>query len=231
MNNRECAVLSHSQRIVGIGKNKMDGDKEVVMSIRHQSTDVAPDPAPVADIMGSRETVYTGARSSVSVPVEREVVVSGRSFGLIVASFLAVLLSAWAGIIPYVGPTFGFSADGTSSWTWNSAHTYGALVPGAVGIIFSMLILAGARRPVDLQPAGTLAGAGFVVFLCGAWLSVVPVVWPVIAAPYFHAASPSMTLAHWLGYASGPGILLAAFGAYVMGRSRGAMSVSRRRGA
>jgi hypothetical protein len=93
------------------------------------------------------------------------------------------------------------------------------------------LILAGARRPVGVQPAGTLASAGFVVFLCGAWLSVVPVVWPVISAPYFHAASPSMTLAHWLGYASGPGILLAAFGAYVMGRSRGAAVVSRRTGA
>jgi hypothetical protein len=216
---------------LGIGKNKMVGDKEVVMSIRHQSTDVAPDPAPVDDIMGSRETVYTGTRSSAPTPVEREVVVSRGSSGLVFAGFLAVLLSAWAGIIPYVGPTFGFSADGTSSWTWNNAHTYGALVPGAVGIIFAMLILAEARRPVGVQPAGTLASAGFVVFLCGAWLSVVPVVWPVISAPYFHAASPSMTLAHWLGYASGPGILLAAFGAYVMGRSRGAAVVSRRTGA
>jgi hypothetical protein len=203
-------------------------NKEVVMSIRHQSTDVAPDPAPVADIMGSRETVYTGVRSSEPITVERAVVVSRRSFGLVFASFLAVLLSAWAGIIPYVGPTFGFSADGRSSWTWDSAHTYGALVPGAVGVIFALLILAGARRPVGAQPAGTLASAGFVVFLCGAWLSVFPVVWPVISSPYFHAASPSMTLAHWLGYASGPGILLAAFGAYVMGRSRVASVVSRR---
>jgi hypothetical protein len=206
----------------------MGGDKEVVMSIRHQSTDVAPDPAPVADIMGSRETIYTGARSSAPTAVESEVIVSGGSYGLIFASFLAVLLSAWAGIVPYVGPTFGFSADGTSSWTWNSAHTYGALVPGAVGIVFSLLILAGARRAVDIQPTGSLAGAGFVVFLCGAWLSVVPVVWPVITAPYFHAASPSMTLAHWLGYASGPGVLLAAFGAYVIGRSRVAAAVGRR---
>jgi hypothetical protein len=66
------------------------------------------------------------------------------------------------------------------------------------------------------------------VFLCGAWLAVFPVVWPVITAPYFHAASPSMTLAHWLGYASGPGVLLAAIGAYVIGRSRSSAVLSRR---
>jgi hypothetical protein len=201
------------------------------MSIRHQSTDVAPDRAPVADIMGSRETVYGVTRDSAPNRVESAVIVSGASFGLIFASFLALLLSAWAGIVPYIGPTFGFSADGTSSWTWNNAHTYGALVPGAVGVIFSMLILASAGRPVGTQPAGTLASAGFVVFLCGAWLAVFPVVWPVIMAPYFHVASPSMTLAHWLGYASGPGVLLVAFGAFAMGRSRSAAIASRVSGA
>jgi hypothetical protein len=194
-------------------------DKEVVMSIRHQSTDVVPDYVPL-DIMGSRETTLTNI--PVQRRVDKEVVVSRASSGLIFVSFLAVLLSAWAGIVPYVGPTFGFSADGTSSWTWNNAHTYGALVPGAVGIIFSMLILAAARRPVGSQSAGTFASAGFLVFLCGAWLAIVPVVWPVITNLYFHVDSPSMTLEYWLGYASGPGVLLAAFGAYVMGRSRGA---------
>lgn len=198
------------------------------MSIRHESTDVAPNEAPVADVMGSRETVYAGVPSPVSVPAETQAVVSGGSFGLAFAGFLAVLLSAWAGIIPYVGPTFGFSADRTSSWTWDNAHTYGALVPGAVGIFFALLILVGARRTVGVQASGVLASAGFVVFLCGAWLTVFPVVWPVIMGTYFHAASPSMTLAHWLGYASGPGILLAAIGAYAIGRSRRAAVLTRR---
>jgi hypothetical protein len=204
------------------------------MSIRHQSTDVTPDQVPVTDVMGSRETTWDVAGDPAPIRVEgvkRSVIVSRPSFGLISASCLAVLLSAWAGLVPYVGPTFGFSADGTSSWTWNNAHTYGALVPGAVGVIFGLLVLAGARRPLGIQSAGTLASAGFVVFLCGAWLTVFPVVWPVIMAPYFHAASPSMTLAHWLGYASGPGLLLAAFGAYVIGRSRCAALASRVAGA
>jgi hypothetical protein len=161
--------------------------------------------------------------------VEADFYLSRASSGLVFASFLAILLSAWAGIVPYVGPAFGFSADGTSSWTWNNAHTYGALVPGTVGVIFAMLVLAVAvaRRPVGAQSTGTLASAGFILFLCGAWLTVVPVVWPVITAAYFHAVAPSMTLDFWLGFASGPGILLAAFGAYVIGRSRGAVTASR----
>jgi hypothetical protein len=218
MNNKECAVLSHSQWNLGKVKIKWVMTKEVLMSIRQQSPDVT-DQAPVADIMGSRETTYAAVRDSAPSRIDRGVVVSRTSYGLIFASFLAVLVSAWAGIVPYI---FGFSADGTSAWTWNSAHTYGALVPGAVGVIFSMLILASARRPAGTQSSGTLAGAGFVVFLCGAWLAVVPAVWPVVMARYFQAASPSMTLAHWLGYATGPGILLVAFGAYAMGRSRSA---------
>ena len=41
---------------------------------------------------------------------------------LILGGFLALLLSAWAGIVPFVGPSFGFSADGTASWTWNLVH-------------------------------------------------------------------------------------------------------------
>jgi hypothetical protein len=212
----------------------MLGDKEVVMSIRHQSTDMAPDTVPFTDVMGSPETILDVARDPAPIRLEsaeRSVIISRTSFGLIFASFLAVLVSAWAGIVPYLGPTFGFSADGTSSWTWDSAHTYGALVPGAVGVIFSVLVLAGARRPLGTQSAGTLASAGFVVFLCGAWLTVVPVVWPVIMSPYFHSPSPSMTLAHWLGYASGPGLLLAAFGAYVMGRARYAALASHVAGA
>src|ERR1035438_9059685 len=49
---------------------------------------------------------------------------------LILGGFLALLLSAWAGIVPFIGPSFGFSPDGTASWTWNLVHGLGAAVPG-----------------------------------------------------------------------------------------------------
>ena len=52
---------------------------------------------------------------------------------------------AWGGIIPYVGPAFGYSADGTGAWHWDLAHTVLALVPGAIGVIVGILILGETR--------------------------------------------------------------------------------------
>jgi len=199
------------------------------MSIRQHSTDTMSDEARSTDVMASRETTTMPVSTPIdSTPIARQDRVSELSeiyfphatVGLFMGGILALLLSAWAGIIPYVGPIFGFSADGTSSWTWNDAHTYGALVPGAVAFVACLMILACARRPAGMQSAGTLASSGAVVFLCGAWLAVFPVAWAVIRVAYFQTASPTLTLEYWLGYAVGPGVLLAAFGAFVMGRAR-----------
>jgi hypothetical protein len=189
------------------------------MRLLHHSSDASTD-EPVTDVMASNEvgtsteetpirvTEYTGAAVAQS-----DIRIPAASFGIAVAAFLALVVSAWAGIVPFVGPTFGFSADGASSWTWNEVHAFGALVPGAVGVLMCLLMFASIRQPSALRMWG------FVLFLCGAWLAAIPVVWPVLVGRYFHAASPTMTLAHWLGYASGPGVLLAAFGAFVIGRA------------
>ncbi|MFZ2058267.1 MAG: hypothetical protein WAV54_12745 [Acidimicrobiales bacterium] len=138
---------------------------------------------------------------------------------LILGGFLALLLSAWAGIVPFVGPSFGFSADGTASWTWNLVHGLGAVVPGAVGLLACLGIVVIARRLTGTLDSRRLVSAGFLTFLCGAWFASVPVVWPVLVGSYFHAASPSLTLDYWMGLAIGPGVLLAAFGAFAMGRA------------
>ncbi|MGD0985956.1 MAG: hypothetical protein ABSA65_19430 [Acidimicrobiales bacterium] len=138
---------------------------------------------------------------------------------LILGGFLALLLSAWAGIVPFIGPSFGFSADGTASWTWNLVHGLGAVLPGAVGLLACLGIVVTARRMTGTLDARRLVGAGFLIFLCGAWFASVPVVWPVLVGSYFRAASPSLTLDYWMGLAIGPGVLLAAFGAFAMGRA------------
>ncbi|HEV3268601.1 MAG TPA: hypothetical protein VGZ68_09395 [Acidimicrobiales bacterium] len=143
----------------------------------------------------------------------------GAPLSLILGGFLALLVSAWAGIVPFVGPTFGFSPDGTASWTWNEVHALGALVPGAAGVLACLLIIVSARRPSGMLAPGVLVASGFLAFLSGAWLAVIPVVWPTLVGGYFHTASPSMTLAYWAGLAVGPGVLLASFGGFAMGRA------------
>lgn len=193
------------------------------MSLLHRSTDTHKGDV-VTDVMASK-TAGTPTREGTNREGDSDTQVvqtdwrsSRASVGLILGSFVAMLLSAWAGLVPFVGPTFGFSADGTSSWTWNQVHALGAVVPGALGVLACMLLLVSARRPRDHQSPAALRTWGFVLLLCGAWLTVMPVVWPAIKGTYFLAASPTMTVAYWLAYASGPGILLATFGTFVIGR-------------
>jgi hypothetical protein len=83
-----------------------------------------------------RSRVRNGRTASLNAP-SRTVSISLSSIGI-----LTVLISAWGGIIPYVGPAFGYSADGSGSWQWNLTHSVLALVPGAVGCLIGFSFLA-----------------------------------------------------------------------------------------
>ena len=74
----------------------------------------------------------------------------------------------------------------------------------------------GPSRRVILGVSGLLAA------LCGAWLVVGPLAWRVLEGGAFLAvgAPPLRELAYWIGYSLGPGGLLLAFGAFVIGRPR-----------
>lgn len=166
--------------------------------------------SPVPDLLGYGRVATP--RSKVDAP--------RASLGLIIGGFVALLLSAWAGIVPFLGPTFGFSDDHAPSWTWDKVHLFAALVPGAVGLVASWVVLNRARRAGGRLDA-VVVGCGLLLLLSGAWLTVAPVVWPAVVGPYLHATSAKMTLAYWLGYSSGPGVLLVAFGGFAMGRTIG----------
>lgn len=141
------------------------------------------------------------------------------SVGLSTVGLLTVAISAWGGIVPYVGPTFGFSADGSGSWHWSLTHSVLALVPGAIGVLVGlsfMMRVPGARigrRKASLSLAGLLA------VVCGAWFVIGPVAWPLVdnVRPFFVLASPLRVLSNEVGYSFGPGIILAACGAFAIG--------------
>jgi hypothetical protein len=139
--------------------------------------------------------------------------------GLGTVSLLLIAISAWGGIVPFVGPSFGFNADGTGSWHWSLTHAVVALAPGAVGVLIGLTVLAGSRGLVVGRGRMSLAGAGMLVLACGAWFAVAPWAWPVIQTSnaYFVGASPLHTLANLAGYALGPGLIAAACGAFFVG--------------
>lgn len=136
------------------------------------------------------------------------------------AGLLVVLLGAWGGIVPFVGPIFGFSADGSASWSWDLPHALLNLVPGAVAVAGGLLAIA-VGQPVSRSRRALLAIGGLVAAVCGAWFVIGPVAWPVLAhARVFVNARPLTELAYWIGYSLGPGALLIGMGAFLFGRPR-----------
>jgi hypothetical protein len=142
-----------------------------------------------------------------------------RSFGLALVGVVALLTSAWGGIVPYVGPLFGFSGDGTGSWYWNLPHAVLALIPGALGVFLGLVVIGEARGVVFGRGRITLAMAGTLLMVVGAWFAIGPFAWPVLAStgPYFVTGSHLRVLAYELGYSIGTGIVLVVCGAFVDG--------------
>jgi hypothetical protein len=146
---------------------------------------------------------------------------------LILVGLCMVLIAAWGGIVPYVGPIFGFSADGTGSWTWNLAHWELALLPGAVALVMGLAMMGLARASaVSASARSMLWVSGLVAVAAGAWFVVGPLAWPVLhSGRYFTASgSPLRQLEYVVGYSFGPGLLLVAFGAFAMGRAHRMLS-------
>jgi len=139
--------------------------------------------------------------------------------GLGTVSLLLIVVSAWGGIVPFVGPAFGYSVDGSGSWHWSMTHAVAALVPGAIGVLIGLMVLASARGMVIGRGRIGLATAGLIVIACGAWFAVAPWAWPVInnQHAYFASASPLRSLAYIGGSAVGPGLIVTACGAFFLG--------------
>jgi hypothetical protein len=139
--------------------------------------------------------------------------------GLGTVAVLSLLVAAWGGIIPFVGPLFGYSADGAPAWQWSSMHALLWLAPGAVAVAMALGMLGMVPRAVAGLARGGAFTAGMITVLCGAWFVIGPIAWPVVerSPGVFAPAGPMRSLADLVGYSFGPGVLLVLFGALAMG--------------
>ena len=139
--------------------------------------------------------------------------------GIGTAGVMAVLVSAWGGIVPYVGPLFDYSGDGSGSWHWNLAHAVLALAPGILGVLLGLFVVAESRGVVVGKGRLSLATAGILLMVCGAWFAIGPLAWPVInnGSGYFAASTHLRVLAYEVGYSIGTGLILVICGAFVDG--------------
>ena len=156
-----------------------------------------------------------------SAPGARETTAKVRlgRFGIGLAGVVAVLISAWGGIVPYIGPLFGYSGDGSGSWHWSLAHGVLALAPGVAGVLLGLFVFAESRGITVGKGRLSLATAGTLLMVCGAWFAIGPLAWPVISngGAYFASGTHLQVLAYEVGYSIGTGIVLVVCGAFVDG--------------
>jgi hypothetical protein len=132
---------------------------------------------------------------------------------------LVVLIGVWAGLVPFVGPAFAFSADGSSSWMWTLPHAVLWAVPGAVAVDMGLLLLLMIPRAAAGRARATSVWAGCLIAASGAWLALGLYVWPVIGyqSEAIRPASPLRELAYRAAWNLGPGLALVLLGGCAIG--------------
>jgi hypothetical protein len=138
---------------------------------------------------------------------------AGLTAGVTVLGLLTIAIGAWGGIVPYLGPTFGYHANSSGSWDWTWQHTLLYLIPGAVAVATGLWMWGMAARTRAGSGRFGSGLAGLVLLAAGAWFVLGPVVWPIYySSAVFGPASPTTNFLNQLGYNLGPGLVLAALG-------------------
>jgi hypothetical protein len=137
---------------------------------------------------------------------------------------LLILLGAWGGLIPFVGPYFKYAYSPDKTWFYSSGRLYLSILPAAAAVLGGLLIAATRSRAVGTF-GGLLAAVGGAWFLVGA-----PVVDIVLkktsitpGTPVPHGTTAAGTTSVWMfletvGFFVGVGILIIFFGAIAVGR-------------
>lgn len=152
-------------------------------------------------------------------PVGRQMVAASAGPGLGFLGLLVILLGAWGGIVPFVGPIFGYRSTHSGSFAWTAPHVLLYLIPGAVAMFFGLVLLGAAmERRARFSVSKELAA--LVIMACGSWFVLGPAVWPIFSssAVFGSTTGALARFVNFLGYNLGPGLLLAAFGAMALVR-------------
>jgi hypothetical protein len=128
---------------------------------------------------------------------------------------LLVLLGAWGGLIPFVGPYFHYAYAPSSAWSYNSGRLWLEIVPAAGAVVGGVILLVSASRPAALFGAWLAA-------ISGAWFAVGGLTGPIWPG---HRLSPGTpvggTTARFLeqiGFFTGLGLAVAFVAAVALGR-------------
>jgi hypothetical protein len=137
-----------------------------------------------------------------------------------VSGCLLILLGAWGGLVPFIGPYFGFYYGANQTWLYTSGRLWLSVLPAAAAFLGGLIVLGLPR----LSALGALLAA-----LGGAWFVLgTPVL--AVAKPGTGPGSPgsaagamfspaTMHLLENIGFFSGLGVVIVFFAAVALGRS------------
>ena len=132
------------------------------------------------------------------------------------SGFLLVLLGVWGGLIPFVGPNWGYAYTPGTSWTMTAGRLWLEVLPGAAAVLGGLIMLASTHRAVAVW-ASWLAAVG------GAWF----VVGPSLSRLWTHGApqagTPTATstlgiMVQEIGFFYGVGVVILFLSAVALGR-------------
>jgi hypothetical protein len=127
---------------------------------------------------------------------------------------LLVLLGAWGGLVPFIGPHFHYAFTPDSSWTYTSGRLWLEILPGAAAVLGGLIVLSSRFRPMAMLGAWLAA-------LSGAWFAVggiLSLLWTTGGAAGHAVGGTATRVAEQIGFFTGLGVVIAFLAALALGR-------------
>jgi hypothetical protein len=131
------------------------------------------------------------------------------------SGFMLIVLGLWGGLIPLVGPYFGYAFGSHATWDLTMNRFWLDVLPGAAVVLGGLLLMSSGHRV-----SGTMAS--WIAMAGGAWFAVGPPVsrlWEhsggPIGVPLFGHTRQTFEL---IGYFYGLGIVVMGLAAFALGR-------------
>jgi len=140
-----------------------------------------------------------------------------------VTGVLLILLGAWGGLAPFVGPYFRYAYTPDKAWAYTSGRLWLSVVPGAAALLGGLMVAAASHRATGCVGAvlGLLGGVWFVVG--GSVMPLVKTSGSISPGSPLTGAVGSLTSAtrvflEQLGFFTGVGLLILLCASVALGR-------------
>jgi hypothetical protein len=132
----------------------------------------------------------------------------------IVTGVLLILLGAWGGLAPFVGPYFHFAYTPDTTWHYTQARLWLEVLPAGAALLGGVVVMISTSRVLA-------AAGGILAMLGGGWFvvgTVVNTVWTRLGTPGVPAGvSPKRIAAEKLAMFSGLGAVIVFVAALAIG--------------